>query len=458
VAAQHDLPELAQSDARVRGILEDSTVAHRQAARDINMLLGEGTTSEKSVRRFRSRLRAGALADPQPTTHIGPVSGSGGRWTPGIDIDPRQGGEFRTKPRVVNQEAPAAEPEEADLLAEFDLDPALWEVTGARKSTWQSGDRWMEARRVSFRKRVPGEATTVADVEAIMSNYYAVPHLGAPKWADKPDRIVMIPAGDLQLGKGEGGGTAATVDRFCRIVSDIAARLVSGDRARQGRTSLVLPWLGDCIEGTVMLKGRALTTLDIPVTEQVRTYRRLMMHQIATLAPVGVKVVIPVVPGNHDETTRKQIMPVNDSWAIEGASAVADWMAGRPEYAHVEFVFPDPGDLGITLNVGSEKNPYVVSFTHGHIASSSSGIIPWWKGQAYGRHHEGSADMQVSAHFHHLRVEHTGGRRTWLQIPALDGGSEYYRARTGEDSQTGMVSLEIAPGTDQGWRALTVHT
>ena len=31
----------------------------------------------------------------------------------------------------------------------------------------------------------------------------------------------MVPAGDLQLGKAEGGGTPATIERFCRITSDI---------------------------------------------------------------------------------------------------------------------------------------------------------------------------------------------------------------------------------------------
>lgn len=461
MAAQLSLPDLAQEDARVRGILEDSTVAHRAAARRINELLGSEVTSEKSVRRYRSRQRAGVLTDPNPPSPIPAISGSGGRWTPGIDIDPKQGGEFRTAPRVISQEAPEPEPEEAALLAEFDLDPKVWTITSARKSTWQSGDRWLEARRCSFKRRDELGPTSVADVEAIMERYYPVPHPITPghaKREGRPDRIVMVPAGDLQLGKSEGGGTAATIERFCRITDQIGAELVDEDVARGGVTALILPWLGDCIEGIVMLKGRALTTLDLPITEQVRVYRRLMMHQIAVLAPKAHRVVIPVIPGNHDETTRKQIMPVTDSWAIEGASAVADWMSGRPEYEHVEFVFPEAGEMGITLNVGSAANPYRIAFTHGHVASSAAGIIPWWKGQAYGRLHAGDADMLVTAHFHHFRMEHTGGRRTWVQIPALDGGSEWYKARSGEDAPTGMVRMEITPGAGQGWKGLSVYS
>lgn len=453
------LPELAEDASEVRKILDDPAVGHRTAARKINEFMGGVLTTERSVRRYRAKTRsAESLADPNPPGILPPIKGSGGQWHPGIDIDPREGGEFRTAPRPVSREAPETEPTEAELLAEFNLDPAVWEVVSARKSQWQGGPggTWLEARRVSFRRR--DAVLDEADVESLFRPYYPVPYPGEVVRQNKPDRIVMVPAGDLQLGKADGGGTAATIERFCRLTDEIGNRILTEDTGRRGSTSLILPWLGDCIEGIVSQKGRLIASLDVTLTEQVRIYRRLMMHQIAVLAPKAARVVIPVVPGNHDETTRAQQMPVTDSWAIEGASAVADWMAGRPEYSHVEFVFPEPGEFGITLNVGSVKNPFTMAFTHGHVATSPAGVIPWWKGQAYGRQHAGQADMLVSAHFHHFRMEHTGGRRTWLQIPALDGGSDWYRSRSGEDAFTGMVTVEITPGLGQGWKGLTVHS
>lgn len=449
-----DLPQLAQADSWVRGILDDESTGHRSAARTINARLGEGTTSEKSVRRYRNkRLQPGALTNPSPPAAQQTVKPSGGSWSAGIDIDPAVGGEFRTKPREVGQptDPPLPEPEEAALLAEFDLDPAVWRITHARKSLWQSGDRWLEARKVSFVKREAAASAIEVDVDAIMSKYLAhrpVVHKGAP------ERILMVPAGDLQLGKPDGGGSAATIERFCRITDDIADEIARGGF----NTSLILPWMGDCIEGMVSQRGRLVASLDLTITQQVRAYRRLMMHQIGVLAQKAIKVLIPVLPGNHDETYRDQVMPVHDSWAIEGASAVADWMDGRPGYEHVEFVFPAPDELGITVNVGTDAAPYVVGFHHGHMASTPAGIIPWWMKQSHGRQHAGQADMLVTAHFHHLRVEHTGGNRTWLQIPALDGGSDWYRHRSGENGVTGMVSVELTPGSGQGWRHLTVHS
>lgn len=445
------LPDLAAGDAEIRKILDDASIGHRTAARMINVHKGAPVTSEKSVRRYRRNpLSVKTLSDPQPTAAKPAVRGSGGSWHPGIDIDPAQGGEFRTMPREVSQEAPEPEPQEADLLAKFDLDPAVWEVVSARKSLWQSGDRWLEAHRVSFRKRST-TAPSAADIDAIMSQYM-VSRTVPPR--DLPERILMVPAGDLQLGKPDGGGTAATIERFCRITDDIADEV-----KREGfNTSLILAWMGDCVEGIVSQRGRLIASLDMPITEQVRVYRRLMMHQIAMLAPLAIKILIPVLPGNHDETYREQQMPMLDSWAIEGASAVADWMSGRPGYEHVEFVFPSPDELGITVDVGSADHPYVISFHHGHMATTPAGIIPWWTKQSHGRQHAGRADLLVTAHFHHLRVEHTGGNRTWFQIPALDGGSDWYRLRSGEQSVTGIATMEITPGVGQGWRNLTVHS
>lgn len=448
------LADKARDDAEIKKILDDASIGHRTAARKINDLRGECTTSEKSVRRYR-RNAGMPPAPPQPLR----VPGTGNTWTAGIDYDPTTGGEFRTVPRTVDRDAPEPEPDDADLLRQWELDPAVWEVVSARKSLWQggAGGTWLEARRVSFRKRAAGTSAAELDIDGIMSAYTRPI---ASSHSVSPSRIVMVPAGDLQLGKSEGGGTAATIERFCRITSDIADELFEHNNDQ----TLILPWLGDCIEGIVSQNSRMLTTLDISITEQVRAYRRLMMHQIATFAPVCERMIIPVVPGNHDETTRTQVMPMSDSWAIEGAMAVEDWMSGRPEYEHVSFVYPPEGEPDIVMTLGPSVTPddgseYTIAFIHGHTPGRSPNqMLEWWKGQSHGRQQAGRADMLVSAHFHHLRAEHSGGGRTWLQIPALDGGSAWYRHRKGEEAPTGIVSVEITPGSGQGWRNLTVHS
>jgi hypothetical protein len=449
------LAEQAGYDAEIKKILDDASIGHRTAARMINELGGEGT-SEKSVRRYR-RTRAATWpmkGGPDLKTEPSAPRTNGSGWTPGIDYDPAEGGEFRTVPKQVDRDAPEAEPAEDELLRQWDLDPAVWEVVSARKSLWQggAGGTWLEARRVSFRKRSATTSAAELDIDGIMSKYIR-PYTSSPP--AESARIVMVAAGDLQLGKSEGGGTAATIDRFCRITEDISGQL----EQHTADQMLLLPWMGDCIEGIVSQNSRLIASLDISITEQVRSYRRLMMHQIAKLAPLCERMIIPVVPGNHDETTREQVMPLSDSWAIEGAMAVADWMDGRPGYEHVSFVFPEEGEPDVTITVERNLQPYTMTFIHGHTPGVLPGkIIEWWKGQSHGRQQAGLSDMLVTAHFHHLRVEHTGGGRTWLQIPALDGGSSWFRHRKGEMAPTGIVSVEITPGTGQGWKDLTVHS
>ena len=58
----------------------------------------------------------------------------------------------------------------------------------------------------------------------------------------------------------------------------------------------------------------------------------------------------------------------------------------------------------------------------------------------------------IAAHLHHLRVEQSGAK-TFLQIPALDGGSTWWRHRTGQDAPPRMVTLLIG---DRGWGDLAV--
>lgn len=375
-------------------------------------------------------------------------------WTPGVTYD-ENGGELRTRPRqalVAGLGAPVDPPDDAELLTEFDLDPATWTVTGVTRSKWQTAaGEWREAFKARFKRRGSGAAFAPAEVDEILTQYANVRrHRTRARAAKRARKTLMVPVGDLQLGKPDGGGTAATAERFAYLTRQVHEMIVDNG----GVERLVLPWLGDCIEGLVSQGGRNVARLDIPVTEQVRLYRRLMLHQIATLAPWAEHVLMPVVPGNHDETYRQQSQPITDSWAIEGASAVADALAMTDHYQHIEFVFPEEEEAAITVDVGG----LTLGFTHGHLfGSSPNGAVKWWQQQSHGRQLVGQADILVSAHWHHLRVEHNGGGRMWIQIPALDGGSDWYRRTRGDDIPAGMLSVWLTPGEGAGWTDLKVH-
>lgn len=370
------------------------------------------------------------------------------KWSAGVEYD-QGGGELRTLPELIDSPTEAADPEEAALFAQFGLDPLRWEITNLRRSTWQVYDEtWREAYRASFKPRTASQSLTEVELDNFLT-YYACQY---PLTPDK--ETWMVPVGDLQLGKPDGGGSAGIVERFARGTESVRRDL----EARGGVDRLILPWLGDCIEGIVSQGGRNVARLDRTLTEQVRILRRLTLHQIGTLAPLANEVLFVAIAGNHDETSRDQTTEPRDSWAIDAASAVSDALALTEDFAHVRFLFPEPEELGVTVDIGTDENPYVVHFNHGHSARNPAKIAEWWGKQAHGRQSAGAADLLVCAHFHHLRVEQTGGGKTIMQIPALDGGSDYFRRRTGEESQAGMVQVRITPGKGLGWDSLTVHS
>jgi hypothetical protein len=139
----------------------------------------------------------------------------------------------------------------------------------------------------------------------------------------------------------------------------------------------------------------------------------------------------------------------DDSWAIEGASAVADALdlAGIDS---VSFVFPKRDELTITVDVQGT----IVGVSHGHQAKSPDGMIKWWQGQSFGNYPIGNADLLFTGHFHHLRIQQATKGKTWIQLPATDGGSEWFSSRTGMEAPTSILSLFVGGG---GWNRLELH-
>lgn len=355
-------------------------------------------------------------------------------WRPRLELG-QDGGFLVSSPRLATES-----PDAADLLAEFDLDPALWTVTSVRRSRWQRHDgEWLEAYRVSLTPAKVAHTASDADFEALLGEL----RRWRPSARQKPsvgDLAYVVAVGDSQYGKDAGDGTAGTVGRLLAGYDAAVGRFKELRRLGRPIGQIVLPQLGDCIEGSTSQGGRLLARSDLGITAQVRLGRRMLMAQIKAMAPLAERLTVPVVPGNHDEPHRIQTTDPADSWQIEVASAVQDACAENDALAHVEFRYP-PRDTG-TLAIDAAGT--LLGFAHGHQARD---MVKWWHGQATGRTPVGSADVLITAHFHHFRAQQVGPR-LWLQIPAMDGGSPWFRDKTGLDSPTGLVTLLVGDGYD----------
>ena len=357
-------------------------------------------------------------------------------WRPRLEVDSASGGFFVSTPRNAGEL-----PDAVDLLADFDLDPTAWRVTGMRRSRWQKYDGdWLESARVNI---VPsdqlGSRADDADLQALIDHVERWrPH--ARIKAHTGDLSAVYAIGDTQWGKDAGDGTEGTVRRVLTGIEESVQR--HKDLIRIGRSvgTVILPQMGDCIEGNVSQNSKILGRVDLSTTQQVRVARRMLMAWIKAFAPLTEELIVPVVPGNHDEVQRYVIGDAIDSWQIEVVSAVQDACAENPALAHVQFRYPESDHQTLALNVGGQ----ILGMAHGH---QSRDAVKWWQGQATGRTPVGDADVLLTAHFHHYKVSQVGPR-LWVQIPAMDGGSPWWRDRAGLESPTGIVAFVMGEGYD----------
>lgn len=394
------------------------------------------------------------LAAPGPTDTPVP---SGARphpagWEPGVSWDGSQGA-ITTEPVT---EAPR---DWDDVLRRWDLDPEKFAVLDDRVQfrAWDAAIGDGVVQRMYYFRAVIVPRRRRVDVDDLLTEIRTWrPRKSAPPRPDLDEVPLAFAAflGDTQIGKPDGDGSAGTVRRVLEKTEAATHRLKELRRLGRRIDTVYLPQMGDCIEGLVSQNGNiaAAGRLDLTLTEMTRVYRRLLLAMVRTWAPLADRVIVPVVPGNHDEANRRGTIQTSntDSWAIDCAAAVADALEMAPDgYGHVSFVFPKEDEITLTLDVHGTG----VGLTHGHQIKRGD-AFSWWANQAVGCQPIGDPNVTllVTAHYHHLRVNQ-GGKRTHVQIPALDGGSTWWRHYAGQDAPAGMVTMTIGSG---GWGDLAV--
>lgn len=360
-------------------------------------------------------------------------------WSPRAEYDDLDGGYIVSPAWETGQ----PEPTEVDLLTERGMDPARWQVTAVRYSDWEqskrleNGDRdvvTLHAKRVAIVPRTTFTGATDADLLALFDQHRPTP---------RPDQGTGAPGvfahigGDYQLGKTDGDGVDGTVSRFMDAL-DYGRERLAWLRTRHTVDTIMLPHLGDCIEGYVSQGGRNAKRTAYATSEQVDLLVHLLCEQVAHYAPLAERIVVPIVPGNHDEEARQPDGLEHHSWATFAAKQLRRTLrfAGSA-YDHVRIVAPAPGELTLTLDVGGVNTVMLHGHQHGPGKAHD-----WWAGQHHGMQLPGQATLLWEAHHHHLTLEQPG-LRTAVGIPALEGESRWWRHRKGQQSPPGMVTMLV---------------
>lgn len=346
-----------------------------------------------------------------------------------------------------------------ELVADWGLDPATTEVVpgSIQVRAWDTHD----GRRLRYyRAALQAKSNTGerADIEALCAIVMRRRSIVAPIITG--ERALLVALSDWQLGKGEGGGSAATTERICSAIDALPARLRELKRSGRAVGAVYLVGLGDLVEQCSGHYPAQAFTTDLDRREQLRLARRLILRAVDTVAPLVGRVVLAAVPGNHGENRNgsgKAYTRTTDNDDLAVVEQVAEVLAALPaRYGHVSTVLAESATL--VLDVAGVPT----AFAHGHKSGGgghpAQRVEKWWQGQVMGRQPVADASLLLTGHYHHLIVSEGTGR-TMVQVPAMDGGSEWFTDRTGASSPAGMLTLGVGTAYGpRGWGDLAVLT
>lgn len=298
-----------------------------------------------------------------------------------------------------------------------------------------------KAFKFTVEKRPADEPPVDELVEAIQSAgpLYFSPRLKGMKPALLDvEQPYVVAVGDTQIGKELDSPTDELIERFQELMllasGPAEAMQLTGSKLEH----IHLPWLGDCIEGMNSQNGRLRWRTRLTITEQVRVLRRLMLWQVQLFAPLAERVTVVSVPGNHDEANARDLdTRSDDSWAIDALVQVADALELAGGYDHVECYVPGPDERAVVLEVGET----LVAHSHGHEHRHGK-HFEYWAGQAFGGQPMGEASLWLQGHGHHLHLQEDG-RRKWVQVPAVERESVWWKHKTGTGGSPGIVTFQL---------------
>ncbi len=350
-------------------------------------------------------------------------------WTPGVEWLGSEG--------TITTGAITNDPAWEDVLRKWDLDPAEYQVVEPVLFNSWGGEDGLTNRQ--FKAKVIRRVHAQPDLEPLIAQ--AMRHKPKKRSYTGGDVMTVVLA-DWQIGKADHGGVEGTIERIIDRRDAVIER--ARDLRKIGRevSSLNVLWVGDSIEGCLGHYPSQTFAVELDRRDQVKVTRRLLTDSLQAWSKHFEQITVAAVGGNHGEnrSSGKAFTGVQDNDDLAIVEQVAEILGANPDaFGHVRFAVARDA---LTLTIPSAG--WVIGITHGHVAfrgaNTEDKIRRWWEGQAAGRQPIGDSDILVTGHYHHLRVADWGGCM-WLQAPALEGGSEWWRVSTGQTSQIGMLTF-----------------
>ena len=350
-------------------------------------------------------------------------------FRPGVEFDGTEG--------TATTEGLPEQPNFDDFLLERGYPPEEYEIVGTpRTSQWQRYDGdWLTSYRFSFRKRAMN-----VDLPALFASARkAKPPVVKVKAKEKA--LIICPA-DFQVGKGASrGGHEELITRVFESFDKIELQM------KQGYERIWILDMGDIIESTMSKANfEQLQSNTLSPMQQTDLAASLMFELIKRAAKYA-PVTYGSIASNHCQNRfmgQAVGKPGLDDWGIVILQQLRRLTTEIG--MDVNYLIPQPDDEGFAFQYGVNT----IGAVHGHQASRPAGVKKFWSDASFGNQWlNATVDLLISAHFHHLIIEELGqrldgnGSKFWVQCPTSDNGSDWYRRRAGQDSTTGILTIEL---------------
>jgi hypothetical protein len=331
----------------------------------------------------------------------------------------------------------------SEILVEMGLDPEAFRVVGpARISKWQQRNdgEWLTSYRVSVEKNVGEDIDLPALVQEVKAQIRYVED--KPQVERNPDRTLVVPFADLQVGKvGSRGDSEALIERLLDKRDKLADYI-----DEQRCADAIFLDLGDVIEGFENTAQQSFTN-DLTPMQQLDLAITIEQDFIALLAGTHDRVTVGGVPSNHAAWRKGKdyLGRPADDWglfALKQIERVYSQFEGT--YDHVDFVYPEEWEKALYL----EAQGMGIGVVHGD-ESSLAQMENYWAKHVHGASALAKADILLTGHYHTFKVGssgrslRTGKQKYWIAAPTLDNGSDWWANKTGSDSDPGLVVFVV---------------